>query len=110
MLDGEEQRFHLQCMEDPVLEQVETPEGHCDPVGSPRWSRLLAGPVDPWRDEPSWSRFAGRSCDPVGNPCWSSVVLKVCTLWKRPTLEQFMKNCSLWEGLMLEKFVEDCLL
>jgi len=24
----------------------------CDPVGSPRWSRLLEGPVDPWREEP----------------------------------------------------------
>ena len=32
------------------------------------------------------------------------------TLWKGPTLGQFMKNCSLWEGLMLEKFKEDCLL
>ena len=31
-------------------------------------------------------------------------------MWKRPTLEQFVKNCSPWEGLMLEKFVEDCLL
>ncbi|GAB0208202.1 AN1-type zinc finger protein 5-like [Grus japonensis] len=84
--------IHLQPMEDPTLEQVETPEGGCDPVGSPRWSR-----------------FAGRTCDPVGDPCWRSLVLKVCTLWKRPTLEQFVKNCSPWEGLMLEKFVEDCL-
>ena len=22
-------------------------------MGSPRWSRLLAGPVDPWREEPT---------------------------------------------------------
>jgi len=28
------------------------PEGSCDPVGSPRWSRLLAGPVALWREEP----------------------------------------------------------
>ncbi|GAB0179597.1 cAMP-dependent protein kinase inhibitor alpha [Grus japonensis] len=40
-------------MEDPTLEQVEAPEGGCDPVGSPRWSRLLAGPMDPWREEPT---------------------------------------------------------
>ncbi|GAB0181351.1 hypothetical protein GRJ2_000600400 [Grus japonensis] len=43
--------IHLQPMEDPMLEQVETPEGGCDPVGSPRWSRLLAGPVAPWKGE-----------------------------------------------------------
>ncbi|GAB0182848.1 AN1-type zinc finger protein 5-like [Grus japonensis] len=55
--------IHLQSVEDPMLEQVETPEGGCDPVGSPRWSRLLAGPVDLWREEPrpeqvrcSWER------------------------------------------------------
>jgi len=28
------------------------PEGGCDPVGSLHWSRLLPGPVDPWREEP----------------------------------------------------------
>ncbi|GAB0209272.1 EH domain-containing protein 4 [Grus japonensis] len=39
-------------MEDPMPEQVETPEGGCDPVGSLCWSKLLAGPVDPWREEP----------------------------------------------------------
>ncbi|GAB0209337.1 hypothetical protein GRJ2_003399400 [Grus japonensis] len=52
MEDGGEQRFHLQPVEDPTPEQVEAPEGGCDPVGSPRWSKLLAGPVDPWREEP----------------------------------------------------------
>ncbi|GAB0202567.1 mitochondrial enolase superfamily member 1 [Grus japonensis] len=39
-------------MEDPTPEQVEAPEGGCDPVGSPCWSRLLAAPVAPWREEP----------------------------------------------------------
>jgi len=28
------------------------PEGGCDPVGSSCWMRLLAGPVDLWREEP----------------------------------------------------------
>ncbi|GAB0189188.1 AN1-type zinc finger protein 5-like [Grus japonensis] len=41
----------LQPVEDPTLEQVEAPEGDCDPVGSLRWSRLLAGPVHSWRRE-----------------------------------------------------------
>ncbi|GAB0203478.1 acid sphingomyelinase-like phosphodiesterase 3b [Grus japonensis] len=44
--------IHLQPMEDPTPEQVETPEGGCDPVGSLHWSKLLAGPVAPWREEP----------------------------------------------------------
>ena len=45
----------------------------------------------------------------MGDPCWSSLLLKDCTLWKGPTLEQFVENCcSLWEGLTLEKLVEDC--
>ncbi|GAB0203971.1 AN1-type zinc finger protein 5-like [Grus japonensis] len=44
--------IHLQPMEDPMSEQVEAPEGGCDPMGSLCWSKLLAGPVDPWREEP----------------------------------------------------------
>ena len=44
------------------------------------------------------------------SPHWSSLLLKVCTPWKGPTLEQLVKNCSPWEGLMMEKLVEDCLL
>ena len=55
------------------------------------------------------SRFSGRTCDPAGDPRWSSVLLKDCTPWKGPMLEQFVKNCSPWEGPTLEKFVEDCL-
>ncbi|GAB0205389.1 AN1-type zinc finger protein 5-like [Grus japonensis] len=45
--------IHLQPMEDPMLEQVEAPEGGCGPVGSPHWSKLLAGPVASWREEPT---------------------------------------------------------
>ncbi|GAB0190893.1 AN1-type zinc finger protein 5-like [Grus japonensis] len=69
--------IHLQPMEDPMLEQVDEPEGGCDSMGSPHWSR-----------------FAGRTCDPAGDPHRSSLFLKVCTPWKGPTLEQFVKNCS----------------
>jgi len=43
---------HLQPREDPTPEQVDVPKGGCDPVGSLCWSRLLAGPVAPWREEP----------------------------------------------------------
>ncbi|GAB0203872.1 zinc finger and BTB domain-containing protein 5 [Grus japonensis] len=86
------------------------PKGGCDPVGSPCWSRLLAGPVACGERSPRWSRFAGRTCDPVGDPRWSSLFLKGCTPWKGPTLKQLVKNCSPWEGLKLEKLVEDCLL
>ncbi|GAB0185353.1 AN1-type zinc finger protein 5-like [Grus japonensis] len=44
--------IHLQSVEDPTLQQVDTSKGSCDPVGSPCWSRLLAGPVAPLREEP----------------------------------------------------------
>ena len=40
--------IHLQPMEDPMPEQVDAPRGGCDPVGSPHWSRLLAGLVALW--------------------------------------------------------------
>ena len=45
--------IHLQPVEDPMPEQVDASKGGCDPVGSLRWSRLLAGPVAPWREEPT---------------------------------------------------------
>ena len=45
--------LHLQPRKkDPMPEQGDARRG-CDPVGSPRWSRLLAGPVAPWREEPT---------------------------------------------------------
>ncbi|PKU30658.1 ubx domain-containing protein 4 [Limosa lapponica baueri] len=37
--------IYLQPMEDLTSEQVDAPEGGCDPVGSPCWSRFLAGPA-----------------------------------------------------------------
>ena len=58
---------------------------------------------------PRWSSFSGRTCDPLEDSRWSNVLLKDCTLWKGPTLEQFVKNCSPWEGATPEKFMEDCL-
>ena len=89
-------------------EQVEAPEGGCGPweayAGASSWP-------DRWTREegsPRQGRFAGRTCDPVGDPRWSRLLLKVCTPWKRPTLEQFVKDCSPWERLTLEKFVKDC--
>ncbi|GAB0184832.1 zinc finger and BTB domain-containing protein 5 [Grus japonensis] len=79
---------HLQPIEDPTLEEVEAPEGGCGAVGSLSWR------AGTWQDlwphgerSPGWSRFAGRTCDPMGDPRWSSLVLKVCTPWRGPTLE-----------------------
>ncbi|GAB0207999.1 AN1-type zinc finger protein 5-like [Grus japonensis] len=45
--------IHLQPEEDPMPEQVDAPKGGCDPTEMLCWSRLLAGPVDPWREEPT---------------------------------------------------------
>ncbi|GAB0205975.1 hypothetical protein GRJ2_003063100 [Grus japonensis] len=53
--------IHLQLVEDPTLEQVEEPKGGCQPVGSPRWSGFLAGPVAPWREEPTPEQGASRA-------------------------------------------------
>jgi len=44
--------LHLQPMEDTTLEQIDAPEGGCDPVETPCWSRLLARVMAPWRKEP----------------------------------------------------------
>ncbi|GAB0208755.1 AN1-type zinc finger protein 5-like [Grus japonensis] len=57
--------IHLQPVEDLTPEQVEKPKGGCDPVGSLRWSKLLAGPVDLWRKEPTLEQGkSGRSPPP----------------------------------------------
>ncbi|KAJ7419215.1 Serine/threonine-protein kinase 24 [Pitangus sulphuratus] len=45
--------IHLQPMENPMPEQVDVPKGVWDCVGNSHWSRLLAGPVALWRDEPA---------------------------------------------------------
>jgi len=57
---------HLQPMEGTPRRSRWMPEGGCDPVGSLHCSRLLPGPADLWREEPCWSRFAGRTCDLYG--------------------------------------------
>ncbi|OPJ73482.1 hypothetical protein AV530_005823 [Patagioenas fasciata monilis] len=44
---------YLYPMKDPTLEQVDTPERGCDTMETPCWSKILAGPLDPWRDEPT---------------------------------------------------------
>ena len=76
--------LHLQPGEDPTPEQGDA-RRRLGPVGSPRWSRLLAGPVAPWRERsPRWSRFSGRTCDPTGDPRWSSLCLKDCSLGEGP--------------------------
>ncbi|GAB0181548.1 hypothetical protein GRJ2_000620100 [Grus japonensis] len=51
--------IHLQPVEDPTPESVDAPKGGCDPVGSPRWSNLLAGPVALWKEEPTLEQLPG---------------------------------------------------
>ncbi|GAB0178683.1 AN1-type zinc finger protein 5-like [Grus japonensis] len=45
--------IHLRPVEDPMPEHVDAPEGAMTLLGSPCWSKLLAGPVAPWREEPT---------------------------------------------------------
>ena len=71
---------HLQPREDPTLTQG-VPEGGCDPVGSPHWSRLLVGAVALQREEPMLEQV-----------CWQG-------LWPHGwLLEQFMDQCLPWES------------
>ena len=44
---------HVARGRDPMQAFRWMPEGSCEPMGSPRWSRLLPGPVEPWREEPT---------------------------------------------------------
>jgi len=74
--------------------------GRCSKEAVTPWG-AHAGPSscqDRWTHgerSPRWSRLAGRACDPMGDPCWSSLLLKDCTPWEGPTLEQFVENCLL---------------
>ncbi|GAB0179452.1 AN1-type zinc finger protein 5-like [Grus japonensis] len=60
--------IHLQPMEDPTPEQVDVPEGGCDPMGSPCWSRLLAEPMAPWREESPMLEKLVEDCLPWEGP------------------------------------------
>lgn len=86
----------MEPMED-SMKQEDLPERGSDSMGSSCWSRLLAVPVDLWRERsPNWRKFAVKTWDPVGD----------CPLWR----SLFLKKSSLWKGLTLQKFMEDCLL
>jgi len=44
--------IHVQPLEDPMPEEVDAPEEGSDPMQYTRCGRLLAGPVDLWREAP----------------------------------------------------------
>jgi len=73
---------YLQPMEDPTLEQVDEPKRCCDPVERPCYSRLSAGPVEPWR----------------GAHTGAGLLAGLVTPWEGPMLEKFMEDSVLWEG------------
>jgi len=61
-------KTHLQPREDPTPEQGDVPEGGCGPVEIPRWSRLLAELVDPWREKPVLEQVCWQDLWPHGGP------------------------------------------
>ncbi|GAB0182116.1 AN1-type zinc finger protein 5-like [Grus japonensis] len=73
--------IYLQPMEDPMMEQVEAPEGGYKPMGSPRWSSLFLKDCTPWK---------GLTLEQF---------MKNCSPWEGLTLEKFMEDCLPWEGL-----------
>ena len=52
--------IHLQPVEDLTPEQVDVPKGGCGPVESLCWSRLLAGLLTLWREEPTLEQVCWR--------------------------------------------------
>ncbi|GAB0181585.1 hypothetical protein GRJ2_000623800 [Grus japonensis] len=86
-------------MEDPMLEQVEAPEGGCDPweahTGASSWQDLWARE----QRSPHQGRFAGRTCDPVGDPTLEQFAPEGLHPVGETTLEKFVKDCSPWERL-----------
>lgn len=44
------------------------PKGDCDPVHSPRWSKLLSGPVAPWWVKPMLEQVYWQDLWPRGGP------------------------------------------
>ncbi|GAB0205023.1 hypothetical protein GRJ2_002967900 [Grus japonensis] len=93
--------IHLQPMEDPTPEQVDAPEGGCDPMGSPHWSRLLAGPATPWKEDPTLEqvREMGRERSHEVN----KEKYRVLHLGKNNSMHQYMLKLSQPEGSLAEK-------
>ena len=82
--------LHLQPVEGTPCRSRWMPKGSCEPGGSKHWSRLLLGPVDLWREDPTleqvcwqglWPHggtISGAACSwrtaPHGKePCWGSL-------------------------------------
>lgn len=57
-------------------------------MGTPHCSRLLAGLVAPWREEPRLGRLAGRTYGLTEDPHWNSLFMEDWIVWKGPLLEQ----------------------
>ncbi|GAB0192682.1 hypothetical protein GRJ2_001733500 [Grus japonensis] len=83
MEDDDGADIHLQPVEDPTSEQVDALTGGCDPMGSLCWSRLLAGPVVPWRGHHAGADFLVGPLA-VGDSHWSSLFLKDSIPWEGP--------------------------
>lgn len=45
-------------LKDHTPEQKDVLEGGCDPVESSHWSRLLIGPVTPWKEKPTLAQVS----------------------------------------------------
>jgi len=107
VLHALEQRLVLHALEQPMVKTMVSQAVPLQPMEVRGGADIHLQPTeDP---TPEQVGVPKGDCDPMENPRWSSLILKGCTPWKGPTLEQFMKNCSLWKGLALKKFLENCL-
>ncbi|OPJ68107.1 hypothetical protein AV530_011509 [Patagioenas fasciata monilis] len=81
-------------------EQKDVLEGGCDPVESSHWSRLLVGPVTPWKEKPTLAYLAGLMT------LWGCTLDQSIPEGSPLMLGLLMENCSPWEGLRYDKKTE----
>ncbi|OPJ76687.1 hypothetical protein AV530_015336 [Patagioenas fasciata monilis] len=77
--------IHLQPVEDPIPEQVDAPEGDCDPMR-----------------KPTLEQAPGRTCDPVekGAYAGASFLAGLVTPWGTPHGNSpFLKDCNPMEKI-----------
>lgn len=68
----------------------QVPEGDYDSMVNLHWSSLLAGSVAPWREESTQEQVTCQDLCPCRRPRLEQSVPEGLTLWKGPSLGQFV--------------------
>ncbi|XP_064492309.1 uncharacterized protein LOC135402778 [Pseudopipra pipra] len=76
-------------------------EGGCDPLGGPRWSRVLLETCSPWRGKPTLEQvFPGRTCGPCGGPTPVQLIREGLTPWRNDPRDSSLGSGGMrrWRG------------